>query len=139
MGLEAEDMDGFLADVQPDERMFGAVTTLRGAGVRVALLSNSWAKSDYPRERLADAFDGVVISGEVGMRKPEPRIYLHAAQVIGVGPRDCVFVDDTKSHVAVAADLGMTIVLHEDAAQTLRELERLFKLDLGSDKTKDPL
>jgi putative hydrolase of the HAD superfamily len=129
--LEPEHLDNFLADIQPDERMFQAVAKLRDQGVRVGLLSNSWVMSDYPRERLARSFDALVISGEVGMRKPEPRIYLHAAQVIGAEPRECVFVDDTEGHVAVADEVGMATILHEHASTTLRELERLFGVTLG--------
>jgi HAD superfamily hydrolase (TIGR01509 family) len=132
LGLPAQDMHGFLADVKPDDRMLQAVARLRGHGIPVGLLSNSWALSDYPRELLAEALDGVVISGEVGMRKPEPRIYLHAAQAIGVDPGRCVFVDDTETHLAVAAQQGMTVIHHTDLAQTLRQLEALFGVELAS-------
>jgi epoxide hydrolase-like predicted phosphatase len=132
LGLAPEDMDGFLTDVRPDHCMLGAVQTLRSNGIPVGLLSNSWARSDYPRELLAEAFDGVVISGEVGMRKPEPRIYLHAAQVIGVHPRLCVFVDDTETHLTVAEQQGMTVVHHTSPAHTLRRLEALFGVKLPS-------
>jgi putative hydrolase of the HAD superfamily len=138
LGLSAHDMDDFLVDVRPDDRMFRAVAALRNHGIRVGLLSNSWAMSAYPRELLAGALDGVVISGEVGMRKPEPRIYRHAAQVIGVEPSSCLFVDDTTGHLAVAAEVGMTVIHHEDAAQTLKALERLFQVDLGT-RPGDPL
>jgi putative hydrolase of the HAD superfamily len=133
LGLSAPDMDDFLTDVRPDDRMFHAVAALRKHGVRVGLLSNSWTENAYPRKRLAAAFDTLVISREVGMRKPEPRIYRHAAKVISVDPRDCVFVDDSEGNVAVAADVGMKVIHHEDAEMTLRELERRFDVDLGSD------
>ena len=132
LGLGARDLDGFLSDVQPDDRMFGAVAALRDHGVRVGLLSNSWGMSDYPLALLDDTFDGVVISGQVGMRKPEPSIYRHAAELIGVEPHHCVFVDDTRGHVAVAEGLGMTVIHHEDAVRTLRELGRLFDIELGT-------
>lgn len=131
LGLSVQDMDEFLVDVLPDDRMFGAVASIRRHGIRVGLLSNSWGMSVYPRGLLADAFDGVVISGEVGMRKPEPRIYYHAAEVIGVQPAECVFVDDTQTHLVAASEAGMTVIHHHDATQTLRELERLFDLNLG--------
>jgi epoxide hydrolase-like predicted phosphatase len=131
LGLAARDLDAFLSDLRPDDRMFGAVAALRDHGVRVGLLSNSWGMSDYPLALLDDAFDGVVISGQVGMRKPEPSIYRHAAELIGVEPSDCVFVDDTEGNVAVAAGLGMTVIHHEYAQQTLRELQLVFEVDLG--------
>jgi putative hydrolase of the HAD superfamily len=132
LGLSPHDLDDLLVDVRPDDRMFRAVAALRNRGIRAGLLSNSWGMSAYPRELLARAFDGIVISGEVGMRKPEPRIYRHAADVIGVKPSHCVFVDDTAGHITVAVDVGMTVIHHRDPAQTLRELERLFGVDLGA-------
>jgi epoxide hydrolase-like predicted phosphatase len=135
LGLPGHAMDGFLDDVRPDDRMFAAVAALRNHGVRVGLLSNSWGMSGYPRERLTDAFDGVVISGEVGMRKPEPQIYRHAAGVIGVDPGHCVFVDDTEAQLEAAAQAGMTVIHHVDPVRTLRELERLFGVDLGDGAT----
>jgi epoxide hydrolase-like predicted phosphatase len=132
LGVAARDLDGFLSDDRPDDRMFEALAALRDHGVRVGLLSNSWGMSDYPLALIADTVDGVVISGQVGMRKPEPSIYRHAAELIGVEPRRCVFVDDTAGHVAVAARLDMTVIHHEGAMQTLRELGRLFNVELGA-------
>jgi epoxide hydrolase-like predicted phosphatase len=130
LGLPGEDLGSFFADVQPDETMFRAVAAIRDAGVPVGLLSNSWGPRGYPRERLREAFDVVVISGEVGMRKPEPGIYRHAAELLGVEPRHCVFVDDTKGHLVVAAQQGMTVIHHQDAGQTLPALARLFGVNL---------
>jgi epoxide hydrolase-like predicted phosphatase len=134
LGLPGETLGSFFADVQPDETMFRAVAAIRNVGVPVGLLSNSWGPRGYPRERLRDAFDVVVISGEVGMRKPEPGIYRHAAELLGVEPCHCVFVDDTKGHLVVAAQLGMTVIHHQDAQQTLPALAGLFGVNLdGTD------
>ena len=58
---------------EPEPRMFDLVRAARTAGLRTALLSNSWGNT-YPREGWDSLFDAVVISGEVGMRKPEERI-----------------------------------------------------------------
>jgi putative hydrolase of the HAD superfamily len=131
LGLPLAAMDAFLTDVQPDVRMFAAVRTIRAHGIRTGLLSNSWGTGVYPRELLAAAFDEVVISGEVGMRKPEPRIYVHAARVLGLAPERCAFVDDTAGHLAAAAASGMAVVHHQEPDQTLRELEALFGVALS--------
>jgi len=132
LGLAAEDMEEFLVEIQPDERMFRAIEALRRRGIRTGLLSNSWSLRLYPRELLASVFDGIVISGEVGMRKPESRIFIHAAGVIGVDPRHCVFVDDTEDHLSAAAQAGMLTVHHREQDGTLAELERLFDVELRS-------
>ena len=106
--------------------MYDLIRTLRGAGLRTGLLTNSWIHDDYPRADLAELFDAVVISGEVGMRKPERGIFLHAAQALGLAPAECVFIDDMKANVAAAAGCGMTGVLHTEAAATAAALHDLL-------------
>ena len=66
--------------------MAALVRRARAAGTRTALLSNSWG-NDYPRDGWDDMFDAVVISGEVGMRKPEARIFEHTLELLGFRPR----------------------------------------------------
>jgi putative hydrolase of the HAD superfamily len=74
-------------------------------------------------------FDAVVISGEVGMRKPEPAIYRRAAEELGVAADECVFVDDLGPNVKGAVGVGMVGVKFVDAEQAIGELEVLFGLD----------
>jgi epoxide hydrolase-like predicted phosphatase len=80
---------------------------------------------------LGELFDGVVISGEVGIRKPAPEIYALGAERIGLAPEACVFVDDLPFNLSPAAELGMATVHHRSAEETIGELERLFGLHLG--------
>jgi len=107
-----------------------AVRAIRAAGLRTALLSNSWGMADYPRHLFPGMFDVVVISGEVGMRKPEERIFRHAAGLLGLEPAECVFVDDIEVNVAAAEAIGMTAILHHDPAVTLARLGDLLGLAL---------
>jgi HAD superfamily hydrolase (TIGR01509 family) len=81
---------------------------------------------------LDELFDGIVISGDVGMHKPEPAIYLLGSERIDVPPEQCVFVDDLRENCAGAEDVGMCAVLHRGADRTLPELERLFGIPLGA-------
>ena len=97
--------------------MLEAVRRARAAGVRTGLVSNSWGTRRYPRDVLTELFDGVVISGEVGIRKPAPEIYALGAQSIGLEPETCVFVDDLPFNLAPAAELGMATVLHRTAEE----------------------
>ena len=113
-----------------DEAMIGAVRRARAEGIRTGLISNSWGTRRYDRELLAELFDGVVISGEVGMRKPTPAIYELGAERTGLDPAACVFVDDLPFNLKPAAELGMATVRHRDAEQTIAELERLLTVDL---------
>lgn len=114
-----------LGGFRPEPTMIDAVAAARAGGIRTGLLSNSWGL-DYPREGWDRLFDAVVISGEVGLRKPQPAIYLHAAEQIGLAPAQCVFVDDLAPNVRAAAEVGMVGIHHTDVRTTLAELEILF-------------
>jgi putative hydrolase of the HAD superfamily len=115
-----------LSAAAPVPAMYRLIRDLRDNGVRTALLSNSWGSGGYPREDFPGLFDAVVISGEVGMRKPEPRIFLHAAELLGTGPAECVFVDDLEPNVKAAIACGMTGVHHTDPSRTRQRLTELF-------------
>ncbi len=123
-------IDRMFSAGQSDEQMLGAVRRVRAAGIATGLISNSWGTRRYDRALLAELFDGVVISGEVGMRKPTPDIYLLGAERIGLEPAQCVFVDDLPFNLAPAAELGMATIHHRDYELTIGELERLFALEL---------
>ena len=110
--------------------MQAAVQVIRTAGLRTALLSNSWGMADYPRDLFPGMFDVVVISGEVGMRKPEERIFRHAAGLLGLESAECVFIDDIEVNVAAAESIGMTAILHHDPAATLARLGEHLGLTL---------
>lgn len=111
---------------RPVPAMYQLIRDLRARGVRTALLSNSWGPAGYPREDFPDLFDAVVISGEVGMRKPEPRIFRHAATLLDLEPQHCVFVDDLEANVTAAVGCGMTGVHHTAHALTEQRLTELF-------------
>ena len=113
-----------------EESMVGLVRRAKAQGLRTALLSNSWG-NDYPREGWDTLFDAVVISGEVGMRKPEHRIYQHVLGLLDLEPQQAVMVDDLQPNVAAAVEVGMVGVLHQAYEQTLMELEAVFGLDLA--------
>ncbi|MFM1966332.1 MAG: hypothetical protein RL134_2057 [Actinomycetota bacterium] len=110
--------------------MNALVRRARERGIRTALLSNSWGDF-YPRDLWDGMFDVVVISGEVGMRKPDAEIFHHTLDLLGLDASDCVFVDDLHHNIAAAADLGIVGVRHTSYETTLAELEALFGIDLA--------
>ena len=115
-----------LSASRPDPLMYQVIRELRGKGVQTALLSNSWGSGGYPRQDFPGLFDAVVISSEVGMRKPEQRIFLHAAELLNVAPAECVFIDDLEANVRAAIGCGMTGMHHTDPADTIVRLTELF-------------
>jgi putative hydrolase of the HAD superfamily len=131
LGVAASGLiDRMFAGSGPDERMLDAVRQARAGRIHTGLVSNSWGTRRYPRELLAELFDGVVISGEVGIRKPSPEIYRLGAERIGLEPAACVFVDDLPFNLSPAAELGMATVHHRSAEETIDELERLLGVGL---------
>lgn len=121
------------AGMTAEEDMMEAVVRARQAGYRTALLSNSWGLDLYPRDRFPDMFDVVVISGEVGLRKPDPDIFTLTTEKLGLDAQRCVFVDDHPGHLKAAVDAGMTTVLHRTPEETIVELEGLLEIPLGAD------
>ncbi|HXR73990.1 HAD family phosphatase [Actinocrinis sp.] len=119
-----------LGGTRPERAMTDAVRQLRRAGVRTALVSNSWGAASYPEGLLNDLFDAVVISGQVGLRKPDPEIYRLAAEKVALDPAECVFVDDLPTNLSPAARLGMGVIRHITPAATIAELAGIFGIEL---------
>jgi putative hydrolase of the HAD superfamily len=124
-------VDRLFAGIEPDQKMVAAVRRARESGVRTGLVSNSMGSGRYDRESFPELFDAVVISGEVGMHKPEPDIFRLATVRVGIPPEECVFVDDLRENCEGAEAVGMTAVLHRGAEQTLPVLERLLAVSLA--------
>jgi 2-haloacid dehalogenase len=89
---------------------------LRQAGVRLFALSN-WSAETFPVARprypFLDWFEGIVISGEVGITKPDERVYRHLLDRFGLDAASTVFIDDSAVNVRAAQELGMIAILFE--------------------------
>ncbi len=120
-----------MRDARLEPRMVEAVLTARAAGVLTGLVSNSWGSGGYPREKFAELFVGVVISGEAKVRKPSREIYELGAEAIGLRPDQCVFVDDLRGNLKPAQELGMAVVHHTSVDETLERLSDLLAVDLA--------
>ena len=101
---------------------------LRAAGVRLIALSN-WSAETFPvaRERFDFLawFEGIVISGEVGVNKPDRGIFEHLIERFGIEPAAALFIDDSSANVDAAATLGFRAIQFTDAAALRHELVRL--------------
>ncbi len=130
---DSENLVGRLfQDMGPDDQMLDAVRAARGAGIKTGLISNSWgAGLQYDPALLEELFDEVVLSGDVGMHKPDAEIFELAARKIGVPPAECVFVDDLRENCEGAEAVGMTAILHRGSERTLPRLEELLGVNLA--------
>ncbi|MDH2392586.1 HAD family phosphatase [Streptomyces sp. HNM0663] len=113
------------AGMRSDPAMYELADDLRALGVRVGLLSNSWGNT-YPRERIDALFDPVVISGEVGLRKPLAPVYQLTLERLGLPADRVLFVDDAEPNVLGARAVGMQALLHAEAAATRAAMAALI-------------
>lgn len=122
--------------------MLEAIRRLRGHGLRVGALTNNWrrepADDDVIPLRLRAHFDAFVESRVVGLRKPDPRIYLLACRELGVEISRTAFLDDIGGNLKPARALGMATIKVSDPEQALRELGALTGLDLLGPVPDDP-
>lgn len=135
VGVDPENLfERIAVDLRPQPEVLDAVARVRAQGRRVGVLSNSWGSSPYDAYapwHLDEHFDTVVISDQVGLRKPDPAIYRLAAERLGVPPEGCVFVDDYADYLEPASRLGMTTVHAVDPTTTVEALDRLFPPPAG--------
>ncbi len=129
-GRRAGLVDRMFGHIRPDEEMVGALRRARAQGIRTGLISNSMGAGRYDRSTFPELFDGVVISGDEGVHKPEPEIYALGCERVGLEPADCVFVDDLRENCEGAEAVGMTAVLHRGPERTLPRLEELLGVEL---------
>jgi 2-haloacid dehalogenase len=105
---------------------------LRATGVRLLALSN-WSAEMFPvaRDRFDFLawFEGIVISGEVGVNKPDRRIFEHLLERFDLEPAAAVFIDDSTANLATATALGFRAIHFIDAATLRHDLVQLRLLE----------
>ncbi|MFC9615636.1 HAD family hydrolase [Streptomyces sp. NPDC056938] len=122
--------------LRPDRAMLDLVAEVRNAGHRVGLLSNSLGDDCYAGFDLESMFDAVVISGEIGVRKPSRRAYAIACERLGTEPAETVMVDDLEHNIVAARRAGLAGILHREAATTAAELRALLHQDVTTVETQ---
>jgi putative hydrolase of the HAD superfamily len=129
-------------EIRPE--MVTALDRCRAAGLRTACLTNnivSW-EGDVDEDPVLAAraiqiasimsrFDVVIESSVIGVRKPEPRFYEIACQLLDVAPEACVFLDDLGINLKPARAMGMTTIKITDPVVALAELGTVLGLDLA--------
>ena len=125
------DVLGLLSgEIRPE--MVTALDRVIRAGYRTACLTNNVVGGEQ-RMDVGDVmvmFDHVVESSKVGCRKPEPRFYEIACELVGVEPSECVFLDDLGINLKPARAMGMTTIKVGAADPAITELERVLGIAL---------
>ena len=114
-----------------DEELVAFIRSLRPTYL-TGVISNAWPETRRWLEnewRIADAFDQIVISAEVGVAKPDPGIFHLALDGLEVTPKESVFIDDFDANVKAAREIGIYSILFRDPEQTIEELRKLLDLD----------
>ena len=96
---------------------------------RTAILSNSFdgaRREEERRLRFQEDFDPIVYSHEVGMAKPDPRVFEYTLKALGCTAREVAYVDDRSENVEAASALGIRAMQHIDTVSTLAWFDRLL-------------
>jgi len=127
-GSEAPSIrDEFFAGDVTDLSLLNFMRGLRKQ-YKVGLISNAWSglRPWIIDKKFDDAFDAMIISAEVGVMKPDPRIYQVALEKLGVAPAEAVFLDDFPANVTGARAVGMQAIHFVQPEQALDELRKLL-------------
>jgi epoxide hydrolase-like predicted phosphatase len=95
---------------------------------KTGLISNAWSglRPWIVRHKFDDAFDVMVISAEIGVMKPDPRIFQYALEQLDMTPSETVFIDDFPENVEAARLLGMHAIHFTNPRQAVSELKQLL-------------
>lgn len=124
--MEAIRHEFFAGDII-DRTLVDFLRSLRGK-YKTGIISNAWGdlREYIVREKFEDAFDYMIISAEVGVVKPEAKIYQIALEQVGVSPKEMVFVDDFAVNIKGCEKLGIKGILFKDPASALKQLKALL-------------
>lgn len=125
--ITAVENEFFAGDVI-DHEIVEYVRSLRPR-YKTGLISNAWSdmRKYLVRQKLDEVFDTLTISAEVGVAKPEAKIYLHALEQAQVKAEAAVFVDDVPANIEACEALGMKGILFRDPLKAMSELKKLLK------------
>ena len=129
--ISARTMMGLVAEsTQPRPAMLEAIRRIRAYGLLAAAVTNNWVTEEEGTRVLRPFFDVFIESAVVGIRKPDPRIFLLACGELGAEPAEVVVLDDIGSNLKSARELGMTTIKVVDPDTALAELESVLELAL---------
>jgi putative hydrolase of the HAD superfamily len=130
-GMNQTQCDDFMADFwneylgEPNVELTEFITTLRPR-YKIALLSNSFLgarEREQERYGFQDLTDLIIYSHEVGLAKPDQRIYELTCERLGLPPHETIFLDDHAPNITAAREFGMKAVLFGDTGKAIAEVQ----------------
>jgi len=132
----AEMMSRIHTSTEPRPAMLEAVRRIRTRSLVATALTNNWAPEgggDGTGSGLRPHFDFFIESSQLGLRKPDPRIYHYACELMGVAAEETVFLDDIGGNLKPARQLGMTTLKVDEPHASLAELAEVLGFALSGD------
>jgi putative hydrolase of the HAD superfamily len=119
--------DEFFAGDIIDRQLLEFLRSIRSTHT-TGLISNAWSdlREYLVREKMEDAFEHIIISAEVGVAKPDPKIFQIALDKAGVSPNEAVFVDDFHVNIEGCEKVGIKGIHFKDAESALAQLKLLL-------------
>ncbi|KAI9479005.1 hypothetical protein LPJ78_003252 [Coemansia sp. RSA 989] len=113
----------------PNPSVIELIRLLRRRGYRIAALTNNFQNDASAAQEIVQLFDAFVESCKVGWRKPDPRFYMHACNLLQVSPQECLFLDDIPKNLRAAQRLGMSVVQVKIGREpdAVRQVEKILK------------
>jgi epoxide hydrolase-like predicted phosphatase len=129
-GREPKQVEDFLdKEVAKNTALLDYIRELRARGLLIGMLSNiasDWITRSFLTAEEQELFDEMIFSYEVGMTKPDPRIFMLACERLRVGPHEAVMVDDIATYCDAATTEGLQAIVYEDLSQLKHELEHIL-------------
>ncbi len=112
-----------------NEQLFKEALKLKKRGYKIAILSDQWyvSKQALVNSKLKKNFNLIIISCDVGVRKPNPKIYKLITKKLEISAKNCLFIDNQQWNIKPAKKLGMKTILFRNNKQAIFELENLIK------------
>ncbi|MCX6080853.1 MAG: HAD family phosphatase [Chloroflexi bacterium] len=121
--------DSFFGGDRIDQDIVNLLRSLRNTH-KTGLISNAWngLRAWIIDQKFADVFETMIISAELGIAKPDARIYQFALEQLDVEAGQAIFVDDVEKNIAASKSLGMHGVLFRTSQQARAEIDQLLKM-----------
>lgn len=129
--------EALFAGLEPNQPFVAFMRRLRERGLPMAICTNNvreWSGRWQAMIPVGELFDVVIDSSELGVRKPDPRIYEATVAALGVAPESAVFIDDLQINCEAAAALGMRAVWFQETEQAIADVEAALDGDGDGDR-----